>query len=88
MRAWCSLRVVLDGEHRQLAMPKSFYTLIVEIHMRHTKGWGARNSGFRAPDGETVILRCDRHLAGVDLSDRLISAVVAERQLIRLGAVR
>ena len=88
MRAWSRLRVILHSEHWQLAMPKSFYTMIVEIDMRHTERRGARNPNLGATHGEPVILGGDRHLARVDFLDGMVSAVVTVRQLIRLSAVR
>ena len=88
MRARSCLRVILHSEHWQLAMPKSFYTMIVEIDMRHTERRGAWNPSLGAAHGEPVILRGDRHVARVDFSYWMVTAVVAVRQLIRLGAIR
>ena len=87
MRARCCFRVVLHREHWQLAVSQSFYTLIVEIDMRHTECWCARDARFGASNREPVVLGSNRHLVGVDLPHRVVPAMVTERQLIRLGAV-
>src|SRR5215813_2105825 len=78
VRARRGLRVVLHGEDGPFAVTQTFARAVVQIEM----GRLPPVSGHRGRvDGEPVILCGDLDLAGREILDRVVGAMVAERQL-------
>src|SRR5437588_656817 len=76
------LRMVLDGEDRQLAVGHALDRAIVQVDMGHLE---LRREGIRI-DREAVVLRGDVDAAGAQVLDGLVAAAVAELQLERLSS--
>ena len=74
--------VVLDAEQRQISMAQAFERRVVEVHVRQLDFGLRKRIGI---DGEVVIVRSDLDLAGCQLLHGMISAMVAEFQLIGLS---
>src|SRR6266511_3706171 len=80
-----SLRVVLHGEHGQLAVAHALGGAVIEIDVRlHETGL---LHGLRV-HGEAMVLRGDLDTAGEEILDWMIGAVVTELELLRLSAER
>src|SRR6267378_5882236 len=67
------LRVILDGEDRQLPMGHPFHRAVVQVHMGDLEL--RLRKGIRI-DGEPVILRRDVYTPGPEVLHRLIPAAV------------
>src|SRR5580765_6166909 len=76
MGAGRGLRMILHAENRQLAMTHPFDGAVVQVDMRHFH-FVRQRLGI---DRETMILRRDRDLAGLEVFDRLVSAAMTKLQ--------
>src|SRR6185437_10057342 len=86
VRSRCGLGVVLDGEHRQGAMPQAFYRLVVQVHVRHRELGCAGNSGIIAFHREAVVLGRDQNAARRNVEHRMVAAPMTVRHLRRRAA--
>ena len=66
VRARRGLRVVLDGEDRQLAVPQSLDGAVVQVHVRDLERRRPGNRLLAPLDGEAVVLRGDQDPAGLE----------------------
>src|SRR5216117_3075532 len=82
-RPGTGLRVVLDGENRQLAVGHPFHRAVVQVHVGYLEL--RLRQGVRV-DREAVILRGDVDPPSAQILHRLISPAVPELQLERLPA--
>ena len=70
--------VILHAEQRQIAVAQAFECLVVQVHVREFDFGLRQRVGI---DGEVVVVGGDLDLAGVELFDGMIAAVVSEFQL-------
>ncbi len=80
-----SFGMVLHAEKRQGTMAKSLIGPVIQVDMRDFDV--ARGQRIRIHH-ETVILRGDFHVPGLQILDRVIRAVMAELQLVGSAAER
>src|SRR5271168_5084948 len=85
MRPRRSLRMILHGEKRQRFVPQSLQRVVVQIYMRQLNLVGIDRLRI---DSEVVVVRRDLHLAVGHILNRMISAVMAELQLVGLATER
>jgi len=85
MRPRTRLRVVLDAEKWQRAMPQTFERVVIQVDMGQV--YLALLQRIRV-DGEVVVVRCDLDLAAIRLLHRMVAAVMAELQLVTLAPER
>src|SRR5262249_18627880 len=83
VRTGRGFRMVLHREHGPFAMPEALARAVVEVEVRRLPAVRRHRRGV---DGEAVVLRGDLDLAGRQVLDRMIRAVVAERQLVGAAA--
>ena len=83
MRARRRLGVVLDAEEREVAVEQAFERLVVQVHVGEFDFALRERVGI---DGEIVVVGGDLDLAGVQLLDRMIAAVVSEFEFESLAA--
>ena len=76
--------MVLHGEERQLLVREALDGPVVEVDVRELGAAAERVD----VDGEAVVLRGDLDLAGGQIHDRLVAAVVAELELVGAAAER
>ncbi len=79
MRAGAGFGVVLDAEKGQLRVAEAFDGAVVEVDVGNHAA--VRFQRFLI-DSEAVILARDFDAAGVEIFDRLISAAMAELELV------
>src|SRR5579875_3717496 len=95
MRAGAGLRVVLDGRALDVAQPEALDRAVVEVDVGELGGAELglpahrlvvldRARPARAEDGEPVVLARDLGPAGREVLDRVVGAVVTERELVGL----
>src|SRR5262245_23024758 len=84
VRAGRRLGVVLHGEERQALVLEPFDGAVVQVRVREDRR-AAERVGV---DGEAVVLRRDLDLAGLQVLDGLVRAVVAELELVGATAER
>src|SRR5256712_3993141 len=75
----------MHGEDRPVAVPQALTGAVVEVRVRRLPAERRHRVRF---DGEAVVLRGDLDLPGGEVLDRVVGAVVAERQLERAPAGR
>src|SRR5215468_12570948 len=85
VRSGRRLRVVLHGEHGPFTVTQPLAGAVVEVLVRRLPP--ARRHRRRV-DGEAVVLRGDLDLAGGEILDRMVGAVMTERQLVSPPAGR
>ena len=83
VRARARLRVVLHAERGNLTAPDALDHSVVEVHVRDVGG--VEPVGV---DREVVVLARDLDLSGREVTDRMVAAVMSERQLERPRAQR
>src|SRR5512147_2120365 len=76
--------MILHGEQRQLGMRQAFDCLVIEVDVCELRDALERVD----VDSEAVILGGDLDLAGGEVHDRLVSAVVSELELVGAPAQR
>src|SRR5687768_10461813 len=81
MGPWSGLRMVLNGEQRQLAMPNSFDGSIVQVDVRHLERGRAGNAATLAKHREAMVLRGDEDLVVAQIANRVVSTAMTVRQL-------
>src|ERR1051326_4952894 len=75
----------LHGEQRQRAVAQALERVVVQVDVSEVDVAGLERVGI---DGEVVVVRGDLDLAGVELLDRMVAAVVSELELERFAAER
>src|SRR5262245_42601863 len=76
------LGVVLDAERRRVQHAQALADTVVEVDVRHLRDLRKRISR----DREVVVLARDLDLVRREAAYRMVAAVMAERQLVRLSA--
>ena len=71
--------MVLHRKRRQGLVMKALAGIVVQVHMRHSNLVLHR---FHV-HGKPMVLRCDLYLAGGQVHDRLVAAMMAELELVR-----
>ena len=74
VRSRSRLWMILHAEDRQALVPNAGDRSVVQVHVRDLN---VRSQRIRI-DRESVVVRCDLHLAGREVFDRLISSPVSE----------
>ena len=82
MRAGRRFRVALEAERRLVGAGKALQRAVEQRNVRDA-AIGRQGGDI---DRETVVLRGNQHLLGIEVLHRMIRAVVAELHLQRLGA--
>ena len=81
MRPGRGLGVVLDSKNGVFLVSDAFYGAVIEVTVRDLKPFCARNVTSFAPDREPVVLRGDKHLPGLEIPNRMITAAMAVGEL-------
>src|SRR3989442_1767414 len=78
----CGLGMVLDAEAIEVVVAKPFYGSVVEVDV------GDASDAPQAVGvyGEAVVVGCDRDARALQLHDRLVTAAVAELELVGAAA--
>src|SRR5262245_62097342 len=83
-RAGRAFGVVLDGLDREIAVPEAFDRSVVEVDLADMEA--ARLGQRVAEDLDLVVLGGHLDVAGVDVLDRVVRAVMPEAETARFGA--
>jgi len=73
--------MVLHGEQRELAVPDSLDSSIIQIQVRRLESRCTRDTGLVANHSEAMVLRGDEHLIIPNVTHRVVTSSVAIRQL-------
>ena len=87
MGPWSGLRMVLDREKRELAMPNSLDGSIVQVDVRHLERWRAGDAATLAKHREAMVLRGDEDLVIAQVANRVVSTAMTIRQFCGSAAV-
>src|SRR5208282_1048213 len=76
--------MILHGEERHPDAAQAFDGVVVEVYMRQLRA-AAHRIGVKR---DAMILRCDFHLAGAQILDRVIGAMMPEIQFVGFSSER